>query len=518
MYLEQQEPLEDEEPVPKKGPGRPTRPQFNLDIRHPLAEDYVAVLRQKTKTAMFGGRAVPVYPGAFPFDGDEKDQIEWKEQMNILAKFLLCTFVPWGENGPVGDLDYNHLAQVLRDWDNSRATFTNRARARYMRNIINKTHRHSLNEITTTLWRARNTHWWKDLDKNALPSAMVEKSDRSPEANAARKLEKKMKDSLVLRSLSSKVLLPNHGKREHLQVMTSKFNTLMRTAPEDGEARRQTRNKSVIFPQTQDSEPRAIPRLCTNLKSYKKPDAPPPLTENGINGEPENSRQLGEQAFVEFTDRGTSTDAQWKIIDHIVNTVNDNTGKAEQTCTFLNAGAGVGKSFIGRKCNMAFAARGQTVINMCPTGAGACQMTDGHTFHSIMKPQLGKDLGQGKLLELRDKLPFNLGLVIIDEASMLAAEFLIILDKRLRQMFDRTKVFGGISVLLLGDLVSNSPTCVALFADITCKLLLNYLQANNHVSMYLLCFPSSVCPASVASCFWDGPLRRHVRSKPCQIH
>jgi PIF1-like helicase len=41
--------------------------------------------------------------------------------------------------------------------------------------------------------------------------------------------------------------------------------------------------------------------------------------------------------------------------------------------------------------------------------------------------------------------------VIIDEDSMLSANFLVLLDQRLRAMYDATKPFGGISVLLVGD-------------------------------------------------------------------
>jgi hypothetical protein len=73
-----------------------------------------------------------------------------------------------------------------------------------------------------------------------------------------------------------------------------------------------------------------------------------------------------------------------------------------------------------------------------------------------MHPGYGKTLSAAQLIQLRNCLPMHLALVIIDEVSMLASDHLVILDARLRQLYDSLKVFGGISVLLLGDLVSNS--------------------------------------------------------------
>jgi hypothetical protein len=42
-------------------------------------------------------------------------------------------------------------------------------------------------------------------------------------------------------------------------------------------------------------------------------------------------------------------------------------------------------------------------------------------------------------------------IVIVDEDSMFAAKFLVLLDQRLRAMYDATRPFGGIYVLLAGD-------------------------------------------------------------------
>lgn len=47
-------------------------------------------------------------------------------------------------------------------------------------------------------------------------------------------------------------------------------------------------------------------------------------------------------------------------------------------------------------------------------------------------------------------------LVIVDEVIMLNAENLLILDRRLRTMYDYAKPFGRISILLVGDFMQLS--------------------------------------------------------------
>jgi hypothetical protein len=43
----------------------------------------------------------------------------------------------------------------------------------------------------------------------------------------------------------------------------------------------------------------------------------------------------------------------------------------------------------------------------------------------------------------------SVALVVVDEVSMLRAEFLALMDERLRQVYGNNVIFGGISVLLV---------------------------------------------------------------------
>ncbi len=42
-------------------------------------------------------------------------------------------------------------------------------------------------------------------------------------------------------------------------------------------------------------------------------------------------------------------------------------------------------------------------------------------------------------------------MIVVDEVSMLSAQFLVLLDRRLSSMYKPDQTFGGISILLIGD-------------------------------------------------------------------
>ena len=60
-------------------------------------------------------------------------------------------------------------------------------------------------------------------------------------------------------------------------------------------------------------------------------------------------------------------------------------------------------------------------------------------------------------------------LVVVDEMSMLSAEFLALLDKRMRQLYNADQTYGDMSILLSGDFlqmkcVFGTDLCDALYS------------------------------------------------------
>ena len=115
---------------------------------------------------------------------------------------------------------------------------------------------------------------------------------------------------------------------------------------------------------------------------------------------------------------------------------------------FLTGRAGTGKTTLLR----AFLQEaGETAIVLAPTGIAAMN-AGGQTIHSFFKfpPRL---LDQGDVKRLRNaRLIKKLDTIIIDEISMVRADMLDAIDKSLKLNRGSKKPFGGVRMVLSGDL------------------------------------------------------------------
>ena len=99
-----------------------------------------------------------------------------------------------------------------------------------------------------------------------------------------------------------------------------------------------------------------------------------------------------------------------------------------------------------------------TVLLIAYTGVAAKNI-GGTTFHTGLSFKF-----QGDMLDLsKDKLDTarinleNVEVVIVDEFSMVSSDNLYYLHQRLREIFDSRELFGGRSVLLVGDIMQLPP-------------------------------------------------------------
>ena len=77
-------------------------------------------------------------------------------------------------------------------------------------------------------------------------------------------------------------------------------------------------------------------------------------------------------------------------------------------------------------------------------------LIDRKTIHSALQ-SLAQHLGEKGLAEMRKIFSEDVVLVVVDEMSMLSAEFLVLLDERMRRLYSARLIFGGMSILLSGD-------------------------------------------------------------------
>jgi len=131
---------------------------------------------------------------------------------------------------------------------------------------------------------------------------------------------------------------------------------------------------------------------------------------------------------------------------------------------FLTGKAGTGKTTFLRKIKNESRKR---LVVVAPTGVAAIN-AKGVTIHSFFQMPFGPILPNSLLAQSKSNFQqkFNkrkidiirsLDLVIIDEISMVRADLLDGIDQVLRRYKDKTKVFGGVQILMIGDLQQLAP-------------------------------------------------------------
>jgi hypothetical protein len=131
------------------------------------------------------------------------------------------------------------------------------------------------------------------------------------------------------------------------------------------------------------------------------------------------------------------TDDQWKMVNHILSEnwlIDEQFGifTSSQKLVLLHAGGGTGKTVVTCKIFEELARQNEFFCCMCPTGVGALHLPQGRTFHSVFKTWTPSLSAATAIDEIFKSLGGNqLKMVVVDEVSMLSAQFLIILDIRL---------------------------------------------------------------------------------------
>ncbi|MDO1499720.1 helix-turn-helix domain-containing protein [Winogradskyella maritima] len=130
---------------------------------------------------------------------------------------------------------------------------------------------------------------------------------------------------------------------------------------------------------------------------------------------------------------------------------------------FLTGKAGTGKTTFLHKLKHQSLKR---IVVVAPTGVAAIN-AKGVTIHSFFQLPFGPILPNQetnnssgfnrKFNRTKINIIKSLDLLIIDEISMVRADLLDGIDQTLRRYRDKTKVFGGVQVLMIGDLQQLSP-------------------------------------------------------------
>jgi len=176
--------------------------------------------------------------------------------------------------------------------------------------------------------------------------------------------------------------------------------------------------------------------------------------------------RMSSDEFFMYVQKMNSSQRQFVLhILHLVKT------SALPFTIFLSGGAGVGKSYVLKMIYQALLRYFDTVpgeniddvkvLLTAPTGKAAYNIK-GTTLHSAFGIPANhslatyQHLGNSRLNSMRTKFA-KLQVIIIDEVSMVGSNMFSFIDQRLRQICGLDKPFGGISVLLVGDMFQLRP-------------------------------------------------------------
>jgi len=123
---------------------------------------------------------------------------------------------------------------------------------------------------------------------------------------------------------------------------------------------------------------------------------------------------------------------------------------------FLTGKAGTGKSTFLRHLIQNLAKK---KVTLAPTGLAAINI-GGQTIHSFFKLPPGGNMVDAKKAGQKlkdDKLIQNLEMLIVDEVSMVRADLLDMMDMVLKTARSQLKPFGGVQMVLIGDLYQLPP-------------------------------------------------------------
>jgi hypothetical protein len=149
--------------------------------------------------------------------------------------------------------------------------------------------------------------------------------------------------------------------------------------------------------------------------------------------------QLNNLKALLIENRDGFTDDQWKNVFHLLseNRLNNEQSRfyvdmldtSTQKLVLLHAGGGTGKTFV--TCNFfeELALHNEICCCPCPTGVGASHLPQGQTFHSVFSTWTPSLSAGTAIDEIFKSLGGNqLKMVLVNEVSILNAQFLVLLD------------------------------------------------------------------------------------------
>ena len=449
------------------------------------------------KVPIIAGAPPPAHPGEKPVDGSDDDIKVWEKNARIFVEFYALLFLPFDEEMnprdptmpdlPVlpwnRDTSWDNFTTILRSWDvdtcgtGDTRMWYKRSTYRYFHNLVNSFKQPKLTRVLLAKWRSLSADKRTNLNevRNASETASTgEVWNKYSSDEDGDDLD----DTVVL----LEILRDNFGasrkklsRSEQLQLKVDSFldqrtrslielTDALTVDSEGGD------EKVSIEAYQLSTQPYTVMSIeeCTKVNSMiKKGDNMDEVVDNDEFGDEDHDGNIvayqsfvAEEKVVLGSDNSDSSEKKLTPKQRLCVEEMRKEMQKGQMLVFVHGPPGSGKTTTAR---LLVSENDLEVVFSGTTGTASAQHK-ARTINSLL--HLGRSIedfdasNQRISPEVKNKIRCNFGdarILVIDEISMLNVVMLALIDLRLRQCFDSEKLFGGIHIILMGDMFQFPP-------------------------------------------------------------
>ena len=454
--------------------GRHRGRQGNLRIpfaeQHPQASTHEQRLRSKHVVPILAGQGPPMHPG------DVQESVSWRRKADAFAAYVITLHHPWDTNThtPSIPLTFDALQSWSIRLQQGHFGFTGFARLFWIRILTSALHSSAESLKLITAWRSRHaTLWTNDERRQHQGSEAMREEDDADLANQALQAMQQLYESIQPDAEESEA---SKRAASTVQFLEDCYAAAQPVSDNAAEESMQLPNSDVALdrvscPWFDEAYSGQVTKINKQVRSAnedadeEESNDAPRMTEADVNTTvsiiPAN---IGHASQILNEDSDSLLNVgQNRALILCVKWINEQTrfeaDSARRTSPtplrlLISGMAGTGKSFFVKALRERMHTRGLKIYCAAATGSAASGLPDGRTLHSAfaVSVETGNLETSADATTAAARTFGSAKILLIDEISLTSEKLLENVDKRLRQWFSKDLAFGGLGVILMGDL------------------------------------------------------------------
>lgn len=422
--------------------GRRKNATFEFQSGYDGREKYIQVLRSKHHIPILAGKPPPKCPR--PGGANEA------ERKNSFAKYVSTVFLPWNADNPPS-MSFDDIC----NWATSATSFVDRCRIECIKSTCGYSGVTKSDQRAIMQWQSRGTKDWNDNNVDPIVNDTHKSSESLQEADQKFDVDTFIENMRAL----SRADTPNPILQNEELYITAAEEIVQEAFDFGLETAECTSRRSEVNIFNGIGMIEEIRRVAgaISIGNFDSDNQEENMDQGLGSGGPSESKLVEENLqFPVFSSDITLTREQNSALEYVLNWLNGD--RSTQLFAIILGGPGTGKSTF---CNALISSVPKGTIVCCaPTGIASSLIAGAKTAHSLLSlPIKGNKLGRisdKRMLACQSTFQ-NAKILLIDECSMLSAAKLAMVDARLKFILGNDRQFGGLSILLVGDLFQIPP-------------------------------------------------------------